>query len=347
MSRTNWVVTMPSKRKPTIYDLAELAGTSASTVSAVINGTWQQRRIGAATAERVRALAERHRYSVNRQASGLRTSQSGLIGMIIPTHEDRFFGMLSQAFDGLARQRGLQPIVASTLRDPALEIATVKSLISHQVDHLIVTGATDPDAVGRLCRHHHVMHVNVDLPGKAAPSVISDNRWGALQLARILVERSRPQRAAARNRLYFIGGAAGDYAIEQRVRGFADAVEPAFGAVQPAQLRTCGYEVPAAERAMAALHAELGGLPRGILFASSVALEGAVRFLKTLPAEDLAACTFASYDWDPFAAGLKFPVHMMCQDVDALLAEAFRIIDGGRAPKGRVVEIRPKFIPAS
>jgi LacI family transcriptional regulator, fructose operon transcriptional repressor len=50
---------MPSKRKPTIYDLAALAGTSPSTVSAVINGSWQQRRIGAATAERVMQLAWR------------------------------------------------------------------------------------------------------------------------------------------------------------------------------------------------------------------------------------------------------------------------------------------------
>lgn len=337
---------MPSKRKPTIYDLAELAGTSASTVSAVINGTWQQRRIGAATAERILQLAERQRYSVNRQASGLRTSQSGLIGMIIPTHEDRFFGMLSQSFDGLARVRGLQPIVASTLRDPALELATVKSLISHQVDHLVVTGATDPDAVGRLCRHHRVRHVNVDLPGKAAPSVISDNRWGAAQLAQLLVERSRTLRGAARNRLYFIGGTAGDYAIEQRVRGFAETVGAAFGPLLPAQVRTCGYAVAAAERELAALHAELGGLPRGILFASSVTLEGAVRFLKTLPEAELAVCTFASYDWDPFASGLRFPVHMMCQDVDALLTEAFRIIDGRRVGKGGVVEIRPRLVLA-
>jgi LacI family transcriptional regulator, fructose operon transcriptional repressor len=338
---------MPSKRKPTIYDLAELAGTSASTVSAVINGTWQQRRIGAATAERVMQLAERQRYSVNRQASGLRKSRSGLIGMIIPTHEDRFFGTLSQVFDGLARARGLQPIVVSTLRDPALEIATVKSLVSHQVDHLIVTGASDPDAVGRLCRHHHVKHVNVDLPGRSAPSVISDNHWGAAQLTQILLERSKPVATAARNRLYFIGGSAGDHATERRVQGFADTVAAALGPVLPAQLRICGYEAAAAEREVASLYAVLGGLPRGMLFASSVTLEGAVRFLKTLPPAQLAPCTFASYDWDPFASCLRFPVHMMCQDVDALLAEAFRIIDGGRAGKGRVVEIRPRLVMAS
>lgn len=334
-------------RKPTIYDLAQLAGTSASTVSAVLNGSWQARRIGADTAERVRQLAKRHRYSVNRQARGLRKSSSGLIGMIIPTHEDRFFGTLSQVFDGMARARKLQPIVASTLRDPALEVATVKSLISHQVDHLIVTGATDPDAVARLCRHHHVKHVNVDLPGKGAPSVISDNRWGAAQLTTMLIQRSKPQPTRERARLYFIGGSAGEYATEQRMQGF---IEVAGRLLEPvnrdAQILNCGYEVEAAERAMQGLYAKLGGLPRGILFASSLTLEGAVRFLKTRQAAELAQCVFASYDWDPFAQCLRFPVHMAGQDVPALLEAAFRIIDGGFAGKGRVVEIRPRVIPA-
>ena len=71
-----------------------------------------------------------------------------------------------------------------------------------------------------------------------------------------------------------------------------------------------------------------------------------MRFLRTLAPSELAQCVFASYDWDPFAGCLRFPVHMMCQDVDALLGEAFRIIDGGRAAKGRVVEVRPRLVLA-
>ena len=61
-----------SKRKSTIYDLAELAEVSASTVSAVLNGNWKERRIAESTALRVQRLATKHMYSVNRQASGLR-----------------------------------------------------------------------------------------------------------------------------------------------------------------------------------------------------------------------------------------------------------------------------------
>ena len=70
------------KRKATIYDLAQAAGISPSTISAILNGTWKQRRISEETAQRVQQLADARQYSVNRQARGLRKNRSGLIGMI-------------------------------------------------------------------------------------------------------------------------------------------------------------------------------------------------------------------------------------------------------------------------
>src|SRR5204862_355170 len=81
----------------------------------------------------VRELAATHEYSVNRQASGLRKGRSGLIGMIIPMHDNRFFSGMSQVFEKLARERHWYPIVVSTLRDPALELETVRTLISYRI----------------------------------------------------------------------------------------------------------------------------------------------------------------------------------------------------------------------
>lgn len=333
-----------SIKKSTIYDLAALAETSASTVSAILNGTWQQRRISEGTVQRVQKLAEKHKYTVNRQARGLRRSRSGLIGMIIPTHELRFFGSMSQVFDRMARERKLQPIVASTLRDPALEVSTVKTLISYQIDHLIVSGATDPDGVSGVCRHHNVMHVNVDLPGSAAPSVISDNYWGAAQLTSTLIARSTAQASKARDRLHFLGGVAGDHAIQRRLQGFGDEVKAAFGKVDADQIHTCGYEVDAAQVEIGKLYAKLGGLPRGLFMASLLSLEGAIRFLKFLPIDELQRCTFGSYDWDPFAGYLRIPVHMVRQDVDGLLAAAFKIIDEGESAHEQLLEVRPQLV---
>jgi LacI family fructose operon transcriptional repressor len=67
----------------------------------------------------------------------------------------------------------------STLRDPALEIETVEDADLVPDRASAGDGATDPDSVSRCCRHHGVAHVNVDLPGRMATSVISDNYWGA------------------------------------------------------------------------------------------------------------------------------------------------------------------------
>lgn len=339
----NRLCRMP-KRKSTIYDLAELADVSASTVSAVLSGNWRERRIAEATAQKVERLAVKHSYSVNRQASGLRKSKSGLIGMIIPLHDNRFFSGMAQAFERLARERHWHPLVVSTLRDPLLELETVKTLISYRVEYLMVTGATDPDSVSQVCRNHGVAHVNVDLPGRMAASVISDNYWGAQQLTQALIDRSTPVRPALRNKAYFVGGLASDYATQRRMEGFADVVRTRFGTLDPRQIDACGYEGDLAEAAVSRLYDGIGGLPRALLINSTIALEGVVRFLKRLPPEELRTCTFGCYDWDPFASVLSFPLLMVRQNVESLIGEAFRIIDSGSFAQMRVIEIKPELL---
>jgi LacI family fructose operon transcriptional repressor len=332
------------KNKSTIYDLARLADVSATTVSAVLSGNWRARRIGEETAKRVLALASEHSFSINRQASGLRTSRSGLIGIIIPLHDNRFFSGMAQTFEKLARQRHLYPIVVSTLRDAQLELETVRTLISYRVECLIVAGATDPDAISDVCRSHGVAHVNVDLPGTKTTSVISDNFWGAQQLTDALIAKSKPLRSAARNRPYFVGGLATDHATQRRIEGFSAAVRTKLGELRPDQVDACGYEPDLAEAHVAALYERLGGLPRALFVNSTIALEGVVRFLKTLPPGELEACTFGCYDWDPFAGMLAFPLMMVRQNVDGLMEQAFEVLDAGEPLKPRVIEIRPILV---
>lgn len=332
------------KHKSTIYDLARLADVSATTVSSVLSGNWRERRIAEDTARRVIALAAEHKFTVNRQASGLRTSRSGLIGMIIPLHDNRFFSGMSQTFEKLARQRHLYPIVVSTLRDATLELETVRTLISYRVESLIVAGATDPDAISDVCRNHGIAHVNVDLPGRKAMSVISDNFWGAQQLTLALIAKSKPLRAASRNRPYFLGGLGTDHATLRRIEGFSDAIQSSLGHLSPEQVDACGYEPDLAEAAVAALYKRLKGLPRALFVNSTIALEGVVRFLKTLPQAELDGCTFGCYDWDPFASMLSFPLLMVRQNVDGLLEQAFTILDGGLVDEPSIIEIRPNLV---
>ena len=47
-------------------------------------------------------------------------------------HDNRFFSSMSQTFERLARERQLHPIVASTLRDPQLEVGQVSRGQAHR-----------------------------------------------------------------------------------------------------------------------------------------------------------------------------------------------------------------------
>jgi transcriptional regulator, LacI family len=59
-----------------LSDIARLAGVSVTTASYVINGKAVQRRISAATVERVRAVIEEHGYHPDQQAASLRRGQT-------------------------------------------------------------------------------------------------------------------------------------------------------------------------------------------------------------------------------------------------------------------------------
>ena len=140
------------RKKATIYDLSVLSGSSPSTVSAVLNGTWRNRRIADSTAQTILGLAEQHQYTTNLQARGLRRSRSGLVGLMLPVHDSRYFSSLAQTFEAHVRSRGQFPVVVSASRDPDEERRTAELLISYSIDELLIVGATDPDGVHDVCR---------------------------------------------------------------------------------------------------------------------------------------------------------------------------------------------------
>ena len=316
-----------TSRKSTIYDIARLSGASPSTVSAALGESWRTRRIAESTVETIRKIAVEQGYSANMQARGLRKARSGLVGMIIPLHDNRFFTALSQSFEAFARERGLVPVIASSLREPEEERRIVETLISYAVDFLFIAGATDPDTVSRMCKAADLRHIFVDLPGRGAPSVVSDNHKGAADLTRRLLADRPVSGASPRERLYLIGGDAGDYATARRIEAFRDVLAEAGMTPDPAQVIACGYAPRSAMREIAALCDRLGGLPAGIFVNSLTVLEGVLGHLSGLPPEALRASVIGCYDYDPFAAWLQFPVHMVRQDAHGLIREAYRMID--------------------
>ncbi|MDE3174590.1 MAG: LacI family DNA-binding transcriptional regulator [Pseudomonadota bacterium] len=332
------MTTRADKKKATIYDVAAAVEASISTVSLVLNGDWSRYRIKEETAERILKAARELGYEVNLRARGLRLSKSGLAGMILPHYRNRFFADLAETFELGARQRNLCPIVVSTQRDAEVEAKVVRTLLAQRVEFLFIAGVAAPGTLNRMCEEAAIPCVNVDLPGKGAPSVVSDNKAGAFLVTQKLIEKVRALGGSLEDML-FLGGVAGEYATDNRVAGFLDALRQA--GVQPSadMVSCCGYRPENSSSAFADYVARCGRPPSGLFVCSITTFEGVVRH--SVATGSALDCAVGCFDWDPFAADLPFTVAMLRQDVETMMDLAFGSLTPERQRARDILMVAP------
>lgn len=147
-----------------------------------------------------------------------------------------------------------------------------------------------------------------------------------MALTEVVIEKLI-ERGADTGDFFFFGGVADDDATRNRVLGFGDALAAHGIAQVPSMIDCCGYPPTHAARSLAARYAELGRLPSGLFVNGVTALEGALRFTSKLRARELRSVVVGAFDWDPFAAHLPFDVTMVRQNVEAMIAEGFTLLD--------------------
>ena len=329
------------KKQVTIYDIADRVGTSASTVGAVLNGSWRNRRISQKRADTIRQLATEMGYAPNMQARALRSVQSRMIGMILPMYDNRYFGAIAERFEELARARGLLPMTSCTRREPELELATVRQMLSYNVDRIVCTGASDPDGIARICEAQGVPTINLDLPGSAAPSIISDNYEGAYKLTAALIERAQGAGSDWHDNFLFVGGRPTDNNTSERIRGFRTAIADAGAAPIEDNILACGYAAAKSKAAFAAKIQHSGRMPTAVFVNSTISLEGVFEWLAQHDRAALDTILFGSFDWDPFAQYMAQNLFSVRQDVAAMLDAMFRVIDSDRPHPPEVIQIPP------
>lgn len=336
-------MTDQSSKKATIYDLSVLSGASASTVSAVLNGSWRKRRISQETAEKILSLAKAERYTANLQARGLRSSKSGLVGLLVPVYDNRFFSSMAQTFEAQARSRGLSAMVVSGRRDPDEERRTVETLIAYSIDALFIAGVKDPDGVHQICASAKLPHVNIDLPGKFAYSVISDNRNGAEALTDAILRHASRNGDFSAEEVVLFGGH-DDHASRERIAGFHAAKRAFFGTEGRGDIEVTGYSPRMTELAFERFFLREGHLPRCLFINSSINFEGLLRFLGRYDVDMFKDIVVGCFDYDPFASFLPFPVYMAKPNISEMLERGFELLEA--APDHpEITVIMPQLVP--
>jgi LacI family transcriptional regulator len=124
-------------RKPTISDVAALAGVSVGTVSKALNGRGSLRD---ETRQRVREAARQLSFEANAAAKSLNSGRTYTVGMITTDSIGRFsIPVLIGAEDALGGGQ-MSVFLCDARDDPIREQYYLRTLMSRNVDGIIVTG---------------------------------------------------------------------------------------------------------------------------------------------------------------------------------------------------------------
>lgn len=124
-----------------IVDIAHLCGLSKSTVSRYLTGG----NVSAASAKRIKAAIEETGFELNAAASQLKSSRSGLIGVLIDGIESISIMKTLTGINEQCRKLGYLPFVIFDEPEQLDKIPSIKKLVSHGVDALIFGSAYGND----------------------------------------------------------------------------------------------------------------------------------------------------------------------------------------------------------
>ncbi len=255
-------------RRPTMKDVAERAGVSLSTVSYVLNDNGAvapDRR--ARVLEAVSALG----YTPNESARNLKRGSVATIGLVVPDLVNQYFAMIAEGVEQAASEKDVLVVLCTPEASGKSESWNSRLLRSQRLDGLIyLTGATTGmTSLVELTRVGPVVLVDEKLPGLSLPSVVSQNRQGAREIAAHLT-------SLGHRRLAILGGPSELWTAEQRLSGYREAIAAAGLDPDSVPLFTGDYRMASGEQLAAEALNSAGERPTALICANDLMAIGAI-----------------------------------------------------------------------
>jgi LacI family transcriptional regulator len=318
---------VPRPARPTMRDVAALAGVAIKTVSRVMN---EVPTVDPELVSRVRKAADMLGYRPNLTASSLRrgAGRTATIGLLLEDVANPFSAGLLRAVEDEARDRGVQVLIGSLDQDPHRERALARTLIDRQVDGLILVPAHQDQSYLLAEKRLGVCVVFLDREPRLfiGDAVVSDNRGGAITAVEHLLARGH-------RRIGYLGDSLSIATAVQRFEGYERALELGGTASNPRLIEHGLRAVDDAEKATTRM-LEQADPPTALFTSQNLVTIGATKALHRLGLQgDVALVGF-----DDFALAdvLQPGVTVIAQDTAGLGRQAaqllFRRLSGDDSP---------------
>ncbi|WP_136519923.1 MULTISPECIES: LacI family DNA-binding transcriptional regulator [Cellulomonas] len=248
-------------RRPTLADVAAVAGVSAKTVSNVLLG---RNEVSEATRRAVLAAVAQSGYEVNLAGRGLASGRTGRVAVVVPNIYQPYFAEIAERLILALEQHGLTTMLRIG-HDEAAEREAVLGPRTRDVDGVVFCPhfVPDPDDVATPPRPV------VQLGGPPTPRwdcVVMGEREGAEAITRHLLETGRRRIAVVWN------GAPGATPTDDRFAGYRAALE-AHGVPHDPALVVSGSDW---DRRASGYEAMVGLLRSGASFDAALCVNDAI-----------------------------------------------------------------------
>ncbi len=316
----------------TIRDVAKLAGTSVSAVSAVLNNTAGRHiRVSEATRQRILQAAQQLGYAPNPLARSLVTGRTGVLGLVFP-YSRAFIDrnpfsdqIMSGVFEEVVNEG--YNLMLHTAVGNDWNAADEKMLIDPRVDGLILVLPNPNSSVIARCEQVRFPAVAVvyATENRQVCTINADDLHGGYLATRHLIELGH-------TRIAHLAGDPKVSTAEPRLQGYLKALREANLPVQAEWIIQAGFDWKDGYAATRKL-LQLPERPTAIFAANDLCAEGAIRALREEDMPVPEEMSVVGYDDTWFATMTNPPltsVHMPIYEMGKLAAEVLIALVEGR-----------------
>jgi LacI family transcriptional regulator len=259
--------------RPTMRQVAALAGVGIKTVSRVMN---DEPGVSEATRQRVLGASQQLNYQLDMAAGSLRRAgrRTLSIGLLLPSVANPFSSEIHRALEDTLAERGIAVFAASLDDDPEREKALVAAFLGRRVDGMVLTpiARSQAYAIPEHSRDLPLVFIDREPVGIEADAVVTDNAAGSARAAAHLLKHGH-------SKLAYLGDRLDIQTARDRRRGFLEELGRAGVATASVPLRDGLHDEESARLAAHELLAS-GNPPTAIFSSQNLVTFGVMRALR-------------------------------------------------------------------
>lgn len=332
----------PRKPRPSIQDVARLAGVSIGTVSNVLNSP---ERVKEATISKVTRAIDQLGFVRNDAARQLKAGKSKTLGLIVLDASNPFFAELAKGAEDAAQDQGYAILLGNSNHETARQNQYFGLFEEQRVGGVLISPTDDIYETVRNLRIHGTQTVLVD--SKADPAIccsvsVDDVAGGKLAVTHLIDQ--------GRKRIVFVGGPLGIQQVADRLTGAKEAVRLTKGAATLKIVKSRAMTVLAGREAgEEILKDPKENWPDAIFAANDLLAVGLVQaFMFNAKVKIPSEIAVIGYDDIDFAEAAVVPLSSVKQPAQLLGSTALEMlideIENSSTHKHRQITFQPELV---